>query len=474
MMFIAREHELQMLERLYASDSFEMVVLYGRRRVGKTSLIDEFTKDKRTLYFTAMQQSTKLNLRDFSRAVMLFFGMPDSTPPFGDWLSALSFLAERARQSRERFVFVFDEFPYAAATEPSLPSIMQITIDHGLLGNHTMMILSGSNEGFMESDVLGHKSPLFGRRTAQIRLLPFDYADAAKFLPNTPPQDLVKYYAAFGGTPYYLARLRESDGFESNVLRLMFDNLGPLHEEPLMLLRQELREPYAYFSVLQAIASGNATPKLIAEHAGVESDAIVNYLKTLAALRLIERKVPFGDDPVKSRKGMYNVADPFFAYWFRFVGRNMGILETNISDQVAAGLAFGPAFETYVGQQFETICQQWLIRLNADGELPFVATQFGKWWGNDPIAREQTNIDVIAADPQSKQILLGECKWRNSFNETEALERLHRRAGLVRGYPPQNAHFALFTKNTVSEATKERHLGNDAVRFVSADELYAR
>lgn len=472
-MFIAREHELQVLERLYASDSFEMVVLYGRRRVGKTSLIDEFAKDKRTLYFTAMQQSAKLNLRDFSRAVLTFFGMPDSTPPFGDWLSALSFVTQRAKESNERFVFVFDEFPYAAATEPALPSIMQIAIDHGLLATKATMILSGSNEGFMESEVLGHKSPLYGRRTAQIRLLPFDYADAAKFLPNTPPQDRVNYYATFGGTPYYLARIREADGFESNVLRLMFDNLGPLREEPMMLLRQELREPAPYYSILQAIALGNATPKLIAEHAGVDNDAIGNYLRTLSSLRLIERKVPFGDDPNKSRKGMYGIADPFFAYWFQFVGRNMGVLEAGISERVAQKLAFGPAFNTYVGQQFEIICQQWLMRRNSEGDLPFIATRFGKWWGTDPVAHEQTDIDVIAADPQGKQILFGECKWRNSFNETEAIERLRRRAGLVRGYPPENARFALFTKGSVGVATRDRYQGDGSMTFVSADDLYA-
>lgn len=470
--FIARERELAMLDGLFASDEFEMVVLYGRRRVGKTALIDEFVKDKKCLYFTAMQQSPKLNLQDFSRAVLSFFGMPESTPSFGGWADALSFVAERSRESAERFVFVFDEFPYAVDGEPALPSILQIAIDHGFLRTNVTMILSGSNEDFMEGEVLGRKSPLYGRRAAQIRLLPFDYADAAKFLPATPARELVNYYAAFGGTPYYLARVREADGFESNVLRLMFDTLGVLREEPMMLLRQELREPAAYYSVMQSIAAGNATPKLIAEHAGVESDAIGNYLKTLAGLRLIVRNVPFGDDPNKSRKGMYAVADPFFAYWFRFVGRNMGLLESGVSDQVARRLAFGPAFDTYVGQQFEIICHQYLVRRNAAGQLPFIATQFGKWWGNDPVAREQTDIDVVAADPTDKQILLGECKWRNAFNETEAIERLRRRAGLVRGYPADDTWFALFTKNQTSEATRRRYENDGHMTLITAEDLY--
>lgn len=142
--------------------SFEMVVLYGRRRVGKTALIDEFVKDKRVLYFTAIQQSAKMNLEDFSRAALSFFGMPDSTPSFGGWSDALSFVAERAAQTDERMVFVFDEFPYAAAAEPALPSMLQIAIDHGFLATKVTMILSGSNEGFMENDVLGRKSRYTG------------------------------------------------------------------------------------------------------------------------------------------------------------------------------------------------------------------------------------------------------------------------------------------------------------------------
>ncbi|KAB8288005.1 ATPase [Bifidobacterium ramosum] len=204
----------------------------------------------------------------------------------------------------------------------------------------------------------------------------------------------------------------------------------------------------------------------------MKPDAIGNYLKTLTGLRLIERSVPFGDDLNKSRKGLYAIMDPFFAYWFRFVGRNMGLLESNISEQVARRLAFGPAFDTYVGQQFETVCRQWLMRRNVAGQLPFIATQFGKWWGNDPIAREQTDIDVIAADPLGKQIVLGECKWRNEFNETEAVERLRRRAGLVHGYAADGTWFMLFSKNSVGEGTRSRYANDDHMTLLSADDLY--
>ncbi|NMN01355.1 ATPase [Bifidobacterium sp. DSM 109958] len=471
-MFVGREHELEVLRGLYARDRFDMVVVYGRRRVGKTSLIDEFVRGRRVLYFTALQQSSALNLRGFSEAVYRFFGMPDLLPAFGSWQDAFSFVAQRARQSpREPWVLVFDEFPYAAAAEPSLPSVLQIAIDHGLKDTCVTMVLSGSNEGFMESRVLGSKSPLYGRRTAQIHLQPFDYLDAARFLPDATPEDRVRYYATFGGTPYYLALLDPSASYEDNVRALMYDKLGLLYEEPMMLLRQELREPGQYYSVLQAIASGSSTPKAIAEHAGVEANATGGYLRTLEGLNLVRRQVPFGDDPAKSRKGMYVVDDPFFAYWFRFVGRNADAIERSAETggAVAKRVSESPAFATYVGQRFETVCLQWLARANGRDGLPFLATRFGKWWGTDPRAREQTDIDVIAADPESRSILLGECKWRNAFNETQALDALRARTGLVRGYADH--HYALFTRNPVSPATRAK-CDADGTLLVDAERLY--
>lgn len=193
----------------------------------------------------------------------------------------------------------------------------------------------------------------------------------------------------------------------------------------------------------------------------------------LSDLKLIERRVPFGDNPDKSRKGMYGFSDPFFAYWFRFVGRNASIIESGISEEVARKLAFGPAFDTYVGQQFESVCLQWLIRRNAKGRLPFIATQFGKWWGTDPVAREQTDIDVVAADPQERRILIGECKWRNSINETKVIGQLTGRAGLVPGYAREHTRFVLFTKEPVSRATASKYAADDRFAFVTADDLYA-
>ncbi|WEV66622.1 ATP-binding protein [Bifidobacterium sp. ESL0764] len=474
-MFIGRESELNALENMYESSKFEMMVVYGRRRVGKTSLIDEFTKDKKTLYFTASPKSTKLNLEVFSRDFFSFIGEPLPVP-FPDWSTAFRFLVEKVKSEQAngkgRFVFVFDEFPYAAQADPSLPSILQIAIDHGFKEDNMMMILSGSNQGFMESEVLGGRSPLYGRRTGQIRLEAMDYYDAAKFLPDASNEERIRYYAAFGGTPYYLAQIRPSQGFQRNVSNLMFQKAGMLYEEPMMLLREETREPAIYFSVMQAVANGNSTPKLIAEHAGVDISSISGYLNTLISLRIIKRKLPFGENPLKSRKGMYVIDDPFFAYWFRFVGTNMDSIESGRGGALVESATSGEALSTYVGQQFENICLQWIIRNDTTDTLPFLATKFGKWWGNNPAEHEQTDIDVVAANPQEKRLLIGECKWRNTFDVTEAIDKLQGRAGLVKGFPAGKTDFMLFSKKRISSRSVGQYAEDSRIRFVSTDDLY--
>ena len=469
-MFVGREEELGVFERLYRKGGFQMVVLYGRRRIGKTTLLDKFSEGKPTLYFTAQVKSAALNLRAFSRTVYQFFDLPVATGAFESWSDAFSFVVNRAKSVPKPILFVFDEFPYAAESDPSLPSTLQIAIDHEFKDTNLLLVLSGSNEGFMEGKVLGRKSPLYGRRTAQIKLQPFDYLDAARMMPAKSDEERIEYYATFGGTPYYLSQIDPDASFEENVELQFFNKAGLLYEEPMMLLRQELREPANYNSVMSAVAGGATSPKEIAESAGIEQNSIGKYLKTLEGLDLIERSVPFGDNPEKSRKSMYSVHDPFFAYWYRFVSRSVGAIESGAGHAVAQRTAFGEAFSAYVGKRFEAVCLQWLIRRNRQGSLPFLASSFGRWWGTDPAAHEQTDIDVIAADKPSKSILLGECKWRESFDETEALRKLEARASLVKGYDRHS--FALFAKKPLGNVTKKKHASRENLLLVSAADLF--
>ena len=470
-MFVGREDELATLEELYGRQGFQMVVVYGRRRVGKTTLIDEFVKGKRVLYFTGQVQSSALNLRAFSRRVFECFGMPDSTPPFAAWSDAFGFVAERSRG--DRLVFVFDEFPYAARTEPGLPSALQVSIDHGFLQGNVFMVLCGSSEGFMESEVLGAKSPLYGRRTAQIHLGPFDYLDAARMLPDAPAVERIEYYAAFGGTPYYLAQLDAGKGLAGNVADLMFRKAGLLYEEPMMLLRQEVREPALYSSVLQAVATGAGEPAKIASAAGIEANSVGKYLRILEGLGLIERTLPFGENRVRSRRGLYVVADPFFAFWYRFVAGAVGAIEMGAGEAVARQVCDGQALPTFVGRQFERIALQWVARANRAGKLPFLATELGRWWGNDPEAREQVDIDIVAANREEGAALFGECTWRNDVDGSRTLETLERRSDLVASLrSARERTYLLVTKNEAGRPMQKVARERGDVKLLSTADLY--
>ena len=214
--------------------------------------------------------------------------------------------------------------------------------------------------------------------------------------------------------------------------------------------------------------AGATTPKLIADKSGVESGSVGKYLSTLSGLGIVEKMVPFGDG-LRSRRGIYRIADPFFAFWYRFVSPHIGAIETGAGEAVAQ-MAAGQALSTYVGKQFETVCLQWLMRQNKKGNLPFLASSFGGWWGTDPSEQEQVDIDVIAADTQSKAIVLGECKWRESFDETKALDTLMHRGTLLSGF---DEHVCiLFMKKSPSSATLTKAANRKDVRVVSAAQLY--
>lgn len=465
-MFVGREKELAVLEEAYAAERFQMVVVYGRRRVGKTTIISRFAEGKRALFFTAQQQTDANNLSDFSREIALFFKLPTGVA-FGSWSDAFDFLADRAAE--EPFLFVFDEFPYAAAANGSLVSKMQIAIDRKLSKTSMCLVLCGSNQGFMESDVLGKKSPLHGRRTAQMRVRPFDYLTAAKMLPGVSAEDAFKYYACVGGIPYYLAQVNASLSFRENLARLFFSTDGFLYEEPMMLLRQELREPALYNSLLRSIGAGANKRNEIADRAGIEASSVSKYLKTLERLDIIERVVPFGENAETSRRGIYRFADACYDFWYTFVMPVVGDVEEGSGRIVAQGIP-DEMLATYFGHRFERVCQQWMLAQSLMGELPIAASGFGSWWGGNPMTHERDDIDVVAADRFAKKVLLGECKWRESFDETAALAKLRQRAQLVKGY--EAAGYYLFSKHSLSKQTLEKMSAAGDAYSVTLEDMY--
>ena len=462
-MFVGRERELAILERCYEKPEFQMVVMYGRRRVGKTTLLSIFAKDKPTLFFTAQEQSDRDNLKDLARQVVECFGLPDGIA-FESWDAAFGFLAERAAASP--FLFVFDEFPYAAEANPSLPSKLQIAIDHKFKGTAMCLVLCGSNQGFMEGDVLGKKSPLHGRRTMQMKIEPFGYRDAARMLGNVSHDDAFRYYACIGGVPYYLAQVDPSLGFDENIRELFFSPDGFLFGEPPMLLRQELREPSLYNSILRAIAHGATRQSKIADTAGLERGHLTRYLRVLMDLGIVERIVPFGENAEKSKKGIYRLKDACYAFWYRFVAPVLADIEAGAGD-LAFRFVTPETLGEYLGHGFEGVCLEWLLDEALADRLPITATTVGTWWGTDSKTRMQTDVDVLAASRTSKIAVIGECKYRNSFNETEAAESVLGKAHLLPGFSVEG--YYLFSKSPVSAKTAKR-FGH--VRFITLSDLY--
>lgn len=466
-MFVGREAELAKLESLYEQRSFQMAVVYGRRRVGKTTLINEFCRGKRTLSFTALEQSDADNLADFNRAIASFFNLPTSIGGFSSWTDALSFIADRART--ERFVFVFDEFPYAAMRNEALPSIFQVAIDRAFRETNAFLILCGSNQGFMESNVLGRKSPLFGRRTAQIKVRDLGFRDAAKMLPGLSAHEAFTFYGCFGGVPYYLQQLDSSMGLKENLARLYFDPMGFLYGEPEGLIRQEFQEPAMYNSILRAVAAGANRAKQIADRAGVAQTTLPRYLKALESVGIIEKVVPFGESVETSKRGIYRLSEPCYAFWFRFVMPYSSDIEAGLGRAVANALPEEQLNE-YLGHRFEALCAEWLVEQAKQGKLPIPVTAVSSWWGTNPDKRAQDDIDVLAADRVSKRLVIGECKYRESFDESAEIDDLESKRGVVKGFTA--SHFMLFCKHDVSAATKKKLAAREDWQIVTLKDMY--
>ncbi len=469
-MFIGRQEELRDLQEGYDSGKFQCAVIYGRRRIGKTYLISHFTEDKPTIFFTAQEANDKINLSMFSDKVLSFFGMGNSGIEFKDWNSVFSFLAEKAKE--QQFVLAFDEFPYACGANKAIPSILQNAIDHQFKEGKMFLILCGSHVGFMEKQVLGSKSPLFGRRTMQFRLTGFDYLNAAAMLGDISDEDKVKYYSCIGGTPHYLAQVNPKLPFEDNMKRLYFRPSGYLYSEPFMLLQQELREPAMYNSIISAIATGSSKLNEIMTKIDEDKTKVSRYINILMDMKILERKVPFGEDEKASRKGIYEIADNCYRFWYRFVFGNQAEIDAGIGGQLADEIVFGEALSAFIGKPaFEKICLQYMMQLNKDLKLPFLATSFGKWWGNDRIKREETDLDIVLGDKTKKKVIIGECKWRNEQISKSDIENWLSKNYLLPSYVER--YYVYFSKSGYSEAAKSLAKENDKLKLLCIEDLYS-
>jgi len=438
-MFIGREYEIDELNRLYNKNGFEMVIIYGRRRVGKTSIINEFCKGKENIFYVAIEQNDKGALESFSEKILDILPEAKSYMDyFVSWEKAFEYIADQAKE--KRLILAIDEYPYIANGNPSISSVLQKVIDTKMLNSNLFLILCGSSMSFMENQVLGYKSPLYGRRTAQFKIVPFDYVDGGKFYPNYSLEEKLIAYGIAGGVPQYLSNLGKEEGLKDSIYRNFFRKDGHLFEEPSSILKQELREPAIYNSIITAVASGSSRLNEIATKTGIESKICSKYLSTLIDLHIVNKEHPIGVKP--GRNGIYVLNDNMFKFWYRFIPENITNIEANMG-KIILDKNIWPSISNYMGRIFEDICIQYMIRRNKTLSLPIMFNQIGRWWGNNPFRRRQEEIDIIAKSEES--VIFGECKWKNELIGNNVLDELMEKTELFNQY--KNKYYMLFSKS---------------------------
>lgn len=461
--FYCREDELRKLNKRYEGDKFECVIIYGRRRVGKTALINEFCKDKPTVFFSALNTTGKENLEALSKSIMAFERPNmESAPEFRSYDAALEELTALSKD--KRVVFVIDEYPYLAKAKPAISAMLQHSIDHKWTESKMFLILCGSSMSFMENQVLGKESPLYGRRTAQFKIAPLDYKETAVFHPDLSDEDNALIYGITGGVPHYINKLDVRDNVDDALLENLFDRSSYLYEEPGNLLKQELREPAIYNAIIKAIAEGASRLNDITMKIGEETSVVSKYLKTLIDLGVVKKETPVTEK--SGRKTIYMIADNFFRFWYRFVPANMSAID---SGRIAKTYphAVKQYLPNYMGLIFEKMCQDYLLYYAEN--LPIELNEIGQWWGTDLKQKKQIQIDIVGTPVEGKDYIIGSCKYRNEKIGVDELELIREYASVF-GHG-SNYHYFIFSKGGFTEGLLQAQERGE-VRLITLADLF--
>ncbi len=462
-MFYCRENELYDLNRRYDEGNFECAIIYGRRRVGKTSLINEFCKDKPTVFFSALNATAGENLEALSRAIYEKDHKDGTNAPvYASFDAAISEITRMAEN--ERLIFVIDEYPYLAKADKSVSSRLQHIIDHVWQHGKLFLILCGSSMSFMENQVLGYESPLYGRRTAQYKIGALTYKEIKAFNPTLSNEEQALLYGITGGIPHYINKLNVKKSVDTALLENLFSTSGYLFEEPENLLKQELREPAIYNSIISAVASGATHLNEIATKVGLESGICTKYLKVLMDLGILKKETPITEKPGK--KTIYEIGDNYFRFWYRFVPKNMSAIVTGRIGQIY-DQAIKQYYSEYMGLVFEQICKDYLLRY-ADN-LPFVLSEVGQWWGSDAKTKKEIQIDIVGTPLEGNEYLIGSCKYKKEkigIDELELLKEYAKVFGKGSSY-----RYCIFSKGGFTDGLIETAKKENVMLF-TMEEIY--
>jgi AAA+ ATPase superfamily predicted ATPase len=409
---IDREREFAALEAAVDARGGQLAIVWGRRRVGKTYLLEAFSRDRRSLYYTATAQSAPVELAAFTDAMREQLGA-DGLPAgyaFPDWSAALDFVTQRA--GSERLVVVLDEFPYLTGSTPGLESVVQRWWDRSGRRSRVMLVLCGSAVAVMLG-LATAAAPLHQRATLSLHVRPLDYRAAGAFVSRLRPAERIVAYAVCGGTPLYLEQWDDGADIRSNLVRLFGSPASPLVDAAELVLSGELPEGEGHFRILTAVAIGRTRPGEIADYARV---AVERPLKRLTTLGILERRVPALEDPDRTKRAIYRIADPYFAFWFRFVGSHRADIARGLGEQLVERRIL-PGLDDYLGPTFEDVAREHARSLAAAGELK--ADRVEGWWSSDG----RFEIDLVGLSGREVSFV-GEAKWSQRAIRRDVLTRL--------------------------------------------------
>ena len=433
-MFIGRERELASLKEFYDKDGIGMTVIYGRRRIGKSTLITEFAKDKKTIFYTATKVGKNRNLELFSKQVvdMLMPGVEDIS--FNTTEAVFDFIDKNIGD--EKVVLVIDELPYWAERDDALLSILQKYIDTVWNDKNLKIILCGSALSFMEKKVLSEKSPLFGRRDSQIKLEAFNYLDAAKFVSDYSYEDKAICYGITGGVAKYLSMIDPEKSIDENIVRLFFRTDGYMYDETRNLLTQEFSDISIVNNIVEQIASGENTLNIIAGKIGEKEQTVLYSLDKLINVGLVEKKKCITDEKNK-KKTQYILKDYMFKFWYEFIPKATSVIEMG-QGEVYYQKVVKPVLHSFMGSVFEEMCRYYTLKQGITGQYGCFVTMVGTWWGlenikdeNGDIRTQSADIDVVALSETDKKAVIGECKFKNEKIDKDIYETLLRRGKLI-------------------------------------------
>lgn len=462
--FIGRKNELETLKREYKRNK-SFVVIYGRRRVGKTTLIKEFIKDKKALYFLAAEQIESENLKAFAGSLSRFTGQSYmENIRFENWEAAFSAFAEY--EASEKKILILDEFQYLANINPAFVSVFQKVWDEILSQKNIMVIICGSLISMMLKNVLSYSSPLYGRRTAQIRLSPLSFYEIRNYYNDKSFCDAVKLYSITGGVPKYIELFSNDLEIDENVKNEIFSKYGFLFEEPTFLLEKEVKETVSYFSIIKSIAVGNHKLGNIASFLEMNTSQITPYLKVLTDLDIIEKELPVTEkNPERSKMGLYYIKDNFIEFWFKFVAPYKSELEIDNLEPALKKYRenFISSHESYV---FEQISKETLRKLCKDIFEDFEVQKIGRFWNSN------TEIDVCAASVNPEKFILGECKFYSKEVDADVYFDLKNKATETKEFKNKDIKYVIFSKSGFTERLIDIADKNKDLYLVNKDELF--